>query len=66
MRQRRTDPAWMGRAFAVSMALNFAGFPVGSAIGGAIVPISLDVAIGLAILAQVVAALLAQRIPRDD
>ena len=24
IRQRRTDPAWMGRAFAVSMALNFA------------------------------------------
>lgn len=66
VRQRRTDPAWMGRAFAVSMALNFAGFPVGSAIGGAVVPISLEVAIGLAILAQLAAAVLAQRIPRED
>ena len=66
VRQRRTDPAWMGRAFAVSMALNFAGFPIGSAIGGAVVPISLDVAIGIAILAQVTGAVLAQRIPRQD
>ncbi len=66
VRQRRTDTAWMGRAFAVSIALNFAGFPVGSALGGAVVPISLDLAIGLAIVAQLVAAVLAQRIPRED
>src|SRR5256885_15589593 len=31
MRQRRTDPAWYGRAFAVSMGLNWAGQPIGSA-----------------------------------
>jgi hypothetical protein len=35
LRQRRTDPAWMGRAFAISMSLTFAGYPVGSAIAGA-------------------------------
>ncbi len=34
VRQRRTDPAWMGRAFAVSMAFNFMGFPIGAAIAG--------------------------------
>ena len=28
LRQRRTDPAWMGRAFTVSMNLNFSGFPI--------------------------------------
>ena len=66
VRQRRTDPAWMGRAFAVSMALNFAGFPVGSALGGFVVPLSLELAIGIAIVAQLVAAVLAQRIPRED
>lgn len=66
LRQRRTDPAWMGRAFAVSMALNFAGFPLGSALGGALVPISLEAAIVVAIAAQVVAAALAQRLPRED
>ena len=32
LRQRRTDPAWFGRAFAVSMSLNFAGVPIGSAL----------------------------------
>jgi predicted MFS family arabinose efflux permease len=35
MRQRRTDPAWTGRAFAISMSLSFAGYPLGSAIAGA-------------------------------
>ena len=34
IRQRRTDPSLMGRAFAVSMSLNFLGFPVGSAVAG--------------------------------
>jgi MFS family permease len=34
LRQRRTDPAWFGRAFAVSMSLNFAGVPIGSALSG--------------------------------
>jgi len=34
LRQRRTDPALFGRAFAVSMALNFSGVPIGSAISG--------------------------------
>ena len=34
LRQRTTDPAWYGRAFAVSMALNFVGVPVGSALAG--------------------------------
>ena len=34
VRQRRTDVAWMGRAFAVSMAFNFLGYPTGAAIAG--------------------------------
>src|SRR5207245_10298639 len=34
MRQRRTQEAWLGRALAVSMILNYAGSPVGSAISG--------------------------------
>ena len=37
LRQRKTDPAWMGRAFTVSMNLNFSGFPIGAAIAGAMV-----------------------------
>ena len=48
MRQRRTDPAWYGRAFAVSMSLNFAGTPLGSAISGPLIHLGLTVAIGVA------------------
>ncbi len=45
LRQRRTDPRWFGRVFAVSMALNFAGMPIGSALAGPIVERSLPVAL---------------------
>jgi MFS family permease len=51
VRQRRTDPAWMGRAFAVSMSFNFAGFPIGSAIGGVLAGASIELAIGVAVVA---------------
>src|SRR5438093_772155 len=64
LRQRRTDPAWLGRAFAVSMSLNFIGFPVGSAIGGAVAPLALEAAfIGAAALSVVAAALTFAMIP---
>ena len=33
LRQRRTHPEWFGRAFAISMSLNYAGNPVGSVPG---------------------------------
>jgi MFS family permease len=36
LRQRATEPRWFGRAFAVSMNLNFVGSPVGAAIAGAL------------------------------
>jgi MFS family permease len=48
IRQRRTDPAWMGRAFAVSMSLNFSGVPIGTALAGPLVGWSLDLTIYLA------------------
>jgi MFS family permease len=41
LRQRRTDPSWFGRAFAVSMSLNFVGVPIGSAISGPLLEHSL-------------------------
>jgi MFS family permease len=67
IRQRRTDPAWLGRAFAVSMALNFAGFPVGSAIGGVVVPISIAAALGAAVLFQVLGAVFSMvAIPAEE
>jgi MFS family permease len=66
IRQRRVDPAWLGRAIAVSASLNFSGYPIGSAISGALVEKSLE----LTILVGVGAALLAGffgwwQIPRD-
>ena len=45
VRQRRTDPAWMGRAFAVSMAFNYLGMPVGAALAGLLADRSLGAAI---------------------
>ena len=67
IRQRRTDPAWTGRAFAVSMALNFVGFPIGAAIAGVLADISLPLAILPGIAAAVAGLVLAARlVPRED
>jgi predicted MFS family arabinose efflux permease len=65
VRQRRTDPAWMGRAFAVSMAVNFLGFPVGAAVAGAIASVSLPAAVAMGVVACLVGSTLAAlMIPR--
>ncbi len=67
IRQRRTDPAWMGRAFAISMAVNSAGFPIGAAIAGALATTSLDLAIIVAVAACVAAAFfVAALVPKRD
>jgi MFS family permease len=67
IRQRRTHPEMIGRAFAVSMAFNFLGYPVGAAVAGAIADTSLDAAILLGVVACLVAAgLAAAMVPRLD
>lgn len=67
VRQRRTDPAWMGRAFAVSMAFNFLGFPVGAALAGALATTSIESSIIVGVAASFAAAgLAASMIPRVD
>jgi len=38
LRQRRTAPEWVGRAFAVSVSVNWIGSPIGSAAAGVLVP----------------------------
>ena len=48
MRQRRTDPDWYGRAFAVSMSLNYVGNPIGSAVAGPLVGAGLLAALAVA------------------
>ena len=58
MRQRRTDPAWYGRAFAVSMSLNFAGTPLGSAISGPLIQVGLTFAIAVSAGFLLIAAVL--------
>lgn len=45
VRQRRTDPAWMGRAFAVSMAVNYMGVPIGAGLAGLLASQSIELAI---------------------
>lgn len=58
LRQRRTDPAWMGRAFTVSMNLNFSGFPIGAALAGLLVTVSIEAAIVFGVAANVAAVIL--------
>jgi MFS family permease len=58
LRQRVTDPAWFGRAFAVSMHLNYSGIPVGSALSGPLLAISTPVALAAAVAFAVGAAAL--------
>lgn len=67
LRQRRTDPRWFGRVFAVSMSLNFAGMPVGSALAGPIVEQSVHLAlIVAAVVAVAGCAVPFLTIPRKD
>jgi MFS family permease len=67
LRQRRTDPAWFGRAFAVSMSLNYAGTPIGSALAGPLIGWSLDAALWAAVIIGLAAAVFPMlTIPRDD
>ena len=67
LRQRKTDQAWMGRAFTVSMNLNFSGFPIGAALAGVLVGFSIEAAIVFGVVANVTAALLGYwLIPRGD
>jgi MFS family permease len=67
LRQRRTDPAWFGRAFAVSMSVNWIGQPIGSALAGPLIGYSLNWALWAAFficLASAVFPMLA--VPRDS
>ncbi len=67
MRQRRTDPRLFGRAFAISMAFNQLGVPLGAAMAGWLAEASIGtatvVSIAAAFLGASMAALL---VPRTD
>jgi MFS family permease len=67
LRQRRTPPAWFGRAFAVSMSVNFVGTPIGSALAGTLIGHSLDVAFWSAVAVVLVAGIFPMlTIPASD
>jgi MFS family permease len=60
MRQRKTDPAWYGRAFAVSMSLNYSGSPLGSIAAGPLIGAGLGIALAVATGFSIEATLLAR------
>src|SRR5208282_2987024 len=66
LRQRRTDPAELGRVLSVSMSLNLAGIPVGSALAGMLIPWSLPGTFAIAALASVLAGAAVALVPRRD
>jgi MFS family permease len=67
VRQRRTDPSWMGRAFAISMGFNYIGVPIGAVLAGLLAAGSLVGTIVLGIVACVASAILAAtQIPVED
>jgi MFS family permease len=67
VRQRRTDPSWMGRAFAISMGFNYIGVPIGAMLTGLIAARSLTTAVVLGVVACLVAAVLAAtQVPARD
>ncbi len=66
LRQRRTDPAWFGRVIAVSMSLNYAGVPIGSALAGPIIDRSVSLALVFgALLSLIAGAVVFAVIPRQ-
>ena len=56
LRQRRTEPQWLGRVLTVSMSLNLSGLPLGSAVGGWLVTQSLTAAFIFGALASISSA----------
>lgn len=56
LRQRVTDPAWFSRAFAVSMHLNYSGVPIGSAVSGPLLAVSVPFAFAGAAALAVISA----------
>lgn len=67
LRQRRTDPAWMGRAFSVSMSLGNVGYPIGALVAGWLGPGPLDAAVAVGVVCTFLGAVVAAaQIPPSD
>jgi predicted MFS family arabinose efflux permease len=65
LRQRHTDPAQLGRVLSVSISLNTAGFPLGSALAGTLITHSHMATFIVASLASLLAAMAVAAIPQD-
>ena len=65
LRQRRTPREWFGRAFAISIGLNYAGTPIGAAAAGPLVSHSVAIAVILAATLPLLSAIAVVRIPRE-
>lgn len=65
LRQRRTNSQQLGRVMSISMSLNLAGFPVGSALAGIVITSSLSATFVLAGVASLAAAVSTISIPSD-
>jgi len=59
LRQRKTERSKLGRVLAISMSLNLAGFPLGSAVSGPLIATSLALAFVVAAAACALAAAVA-------
>lgn len=59
------DPRQLGRVMSISMSLNAAGFPIGSAIAGTLAATSSSAALMMAGIASAMAALATSAIPHD-
>ncbi|MFN2463957.1 MAG: MFS transporter [Candidatus Dormibacteria bacterium] len=59
VRQRVTGTRWLGRAIAISMSLNYFGFPLGSALSGPVVGVAPRLALAVAAVLTVVSAAIA-------
>jgi MFS family permease len=67
LRQRRTEPGKLARVLAVSISVNMAGFPVGTALGGMLAAWSLPASFIVAALTSLLAALTTYGlIPNED
>ena len=63
IRQRRTEPSWMGRAFAISMSINYLGSPIGSLMAGIMAARSMEATLIFAAVACLIASALVEMIP---
>jgi predicted MFS family arabinose efflux permease len=66
LRQRRTNPNQLGRVLSISISLNIAGFPVGSAVAGALITWSMSATFAIAGLMSALAAIAIALIPAQE